>query len=74
MEVEQLNETCSWSRMTEVERIDRQQFEEAVTGRSMRYAPITHYKNFCQDMKQGSGRLMDFNKGMVSTLSGNHNQ
>lgn len=55
----------SWSNDSNLLDSDRSEFKELVLDRGMTYAPVDNHKSFCAEMKNSTGRLMDFNKGMT---------
>ncbi len=63
-EIQVLENIVSWSEQSKLTREGRGEFNELVNGRSMQLAPVDNPRSFCTDMKDATGRLMDFNKGM----------
>ena len=67
-ELDVVMNNASWLKQSSIEESERNEFQELVNGRSMLYAPVEQPKSFAADMKHSTGRLMDFNKGMVHTI------
>ena len=69
-EVQVLDNIISWSEQSKLTREGRSEFDDLVNGRSMKFAPVDNPRSFCADMKDATGRLMDFNKGMLDACWG----
>ncbi len=54
----------SWLERDRIEDSNSQELETMVSGDTLCYAPVDHPKVFVKTIKESTGRLTDFNKGV----------
>jgi hypothetical protein len=65
MDLQEITDAHSWLKQINIDDSERKEIHVLLKGREMLYAQVDQPKCFISDIKPKTGRLTDFNKGMM---------